>query len=462
MDKITLLRERRGKVLAAGNAIRKAIASLVDADSFVEQAGFSFSKNEFYQEEEAGEGVVTGFATIEGNPVYIAAQNFEILDGGISKEGCAKILKCLELAEKNSTPIVYILNSLGVQVGEGVSVLEGLAGLLAKAAKLHGVVPQFAVVNGEVYGQSALLAACADFTFFMKNGVLSADSPLVISARSGKNLAKEAVGGAGALSKTNLVSFEADGMDDVRGKIVKILDILPDYSSIVADNGDDLNAATAALNANCDGEQLIASVFDKGTTVEIAKGCSPEVRCVLGRIGGISVAAVVTQGQEPVCLNENNVAKITSFVELAAYYNLPFISFVDAQGICSDLETQNSLVLKNIAKLLETYDLLDNAKISVVYGSAIGLGYTVLAAKSVGFDYSCAFANSKIALFDAAKGAQIELAGTKKADSEKLAERYAEENADPINAAKYGYVDAIIEPQFVKQYVIAALQMLLK
>ena len=190
MDKITLLRERRGKVLAAGNAIRKAIASLVDADSFVEQAGFSFSKNEFYQEEEAGEGVVTGFATIDGNPVYIAAQNFEILDGGISKEGCAKILKCLELAEKNSTPIVYILNSLGVQVGEGVSVLEGLAGLLAKAAKLHGVVPQFAVVNGEVYGQSALLAACADFTFFMKNGVLSADSPLVISARSGKNLAK--------------------------------------------------------------------------------------------------------------------------------------------------------------------------------------------------------------------------------------------------------------------------------
>lgn len=165
MDKIKLLQSRRNEVLAAGNAVRKAIAGLVDEDSFVELAGFSFSKNDFYGEEAAGEGVVTGFATVEGNPVYVAAQNFDVLSGGVSERSCEKILKCLDLAEKNSTPVVYILNSLGVQIGEGVAVLEGFAKLLSKAAKLHGVVPQFAVVNGEVYGQSALLAACADFTF---------------------------------------------------------------------------------------------------------------------------------------------------------------------------------------------------------------------------------------------------------------------------------------------------------
>lgn len=124
---------------------------------------------------------MTGFATIGGYPVYIAAQNFEVLHGGVSAANCAKLMKCLSLAEKNSTPVVYVLHSLGVQIGEGVTVLEGLASLIAKAAKLHGIVPQFAVVNGEVYGQSSLLAACADFTFFMKDGVLAADSPLVLS-----------------------------------------------------------------------------------------------------------------------------------------------------------------------------------------------------------------------------------------------------------------------------------------
>lgn len=462
MDKIKLLQSRRNEVLAAGNAVRKAIAGLVDEDSFVELAGFSFSKNDFYGEEAAGEGVVTGFATVEGNPVYVAAQNFDVLSGGVSERNCEKILKCLDLAEKNSTPVVYILNSLGVQIGEGVAVLEGFAKLLSKAAKLHGVVPQFAVVNGEVYGQSALLAACADFTFFLKNGVLAADSPLVISAKSGKNLAKEAVGGAKALDKTNLVSFEAESMAQVRETLAKIMDVLPDFSSVVVENGADLNAVFPALNQKCGADALIAAVFDKDTFVEVGKNCSGEVRCVLGRVGGISVAAVVTGGEEPVSLNENSVAKITAFTEFAAYYNLPFVSFVNAQGIRADLETQNSLVMKNIFKLFETYDLLDNAKISVVYGSAIGLGYTLLAAKSAGFDYSYAFADAKIALFDSEKGAEIEFSGEKKADKAKLAAKYSEENSDPVNAAKNGYIDNIIEPQYVKQYLVASLQMLLK
>ena len=180
MDKIKLLKSRRAEVLAAGASVRETIAELVDADSFVELAGFSFSKNDFYGKEAAGEGVVTGFAALDGYPVYIAAQNFEVMRGGVSAANCAKILKCLELAEKNSTPVLYILNSAGVQLGEGVTVLEGLAGVIAKASKLHGVVPQFAIVNGEVYGQSSLLAAASDFTFFMKNAVVAADSPFVI------------------------------------------------------------------------------------------------------------------------------------------------------------------------------------------------------------------------------------------------------------------------------------------
>lgn len=463
MDKIKLLQERRAKVLGAGPAVRKMIAELVDADSFVELSGFSFSKNDFYGEDAEGEGVVCGFATMDGFPVYVAAQNFDVMHGGVSEQNCDKILRCLALAEKNSTPVVYLLNSLGVQIGQGVTVLEGLAKVLSKAAKLHGVVPQFAVVAGEVYGQSALLAACADFTFFLqKKGVLALDSPLVISAKSGKNLAKEDVGGAAALAGTNLVSFEAKELSEVRAKISAVLDILPEYSEAVRDADADLNASSPALNTKCDGDALIKAVFDGGACVEFGGACSPEVCCVLGRIGGISAAAVVFDGDAAVALNEANVAKVTSLVEFAAYYDLPFVTFVNTRGVCSDLQTNDSLVAKNIFKLMESYDLLENARISVVYKQAVGLGYTLFAAKSMGFDYSYAFANARIALFDDAAGAEIEFAGEKKADKAKLAARYADENADPIHAAKNGYVDNVIEPQFVRQYLIASLQMLLK
>lgn len=461
MDKIKLLQLRREQVLAAGTEIRKTISSLIDANSFVELSGFSFSKNEFFDSEAEGEGVVTGFATIDGYPVYIAAQNFAVLHGGVSKSGCEKILKMLSLAEKNSTPVVYILHSRGVQIGEGVTVLESLAQLLGRAARLHGVVPQFAIVNGEVYGQSALLAACSDFTFFLKEGILAADSPLVISAKSGKNISSEQVGGAAALSHTGLVSFIAENIEFVREKIRKILDVLPDYSGAVVDNGTDLNAVCPALDEHCTTDALLHAVFDLDTAIEIGRECSSEIRCILGRVGGISVAAVVFDSESGVWLDADNVAKITEFAEFASYYSLPFITFTDTCGIRPDLATNDSRVLKNCFKLLETYDLIENSKIAVVWKKAVGLGYTLFAAKSAGFDYSYAFATAQISLFENVKGAEIEFVG-ENAEVEKLADRYAEERADPINAAKNGYIDNIIRPQFVRQYLIASLQMLLK
>ena len=189
MDKINLLQQRKQKVLQIGKDIRKDIESLIDEDSFVEFSTFSFSENEFYGEEAEGEGVVTGFATIDGYPFYIVAQNGAVLSGGVSKANCEKIAKCLNQAEKSSTPVIYLLSSLGVRIGEGVNVLEGLASLILKASQLKGTVPQYLVVNGEVYGQLALLSGLCDFTFFLEGkSVLTANSPLVISAKSGVNL----------------------------------------------------------------------------------------------------------------------------------------------------------------------------------------------------------------------------------------------------------------------------------
>ncbi len=455
MDKIQLLEERKANLSAAGKEIRSRIDALVDEKSFVELSAFSFSKSEFYGENAAGEGVVTGFATIGDYPFYIVAQNFNVLDGGVSKASCDKIAKCLDMAEKNMTPVVYVLNTHGVQVGEGVTVLEGLGKLLLRSTQLKGVLPQYVIVDGEVYGSAAMLAAIADFTFFLeKKSVLAINSPFVLSAKSGKNLSKEEVGGAKALNKTGIPAFEVKDMKEVRETVLKLTELLA-VSVVDAE----LNESLPTLNESASAETLIG-IFE--SPVEVWSSYETEVKTVLARIGGIAVAAVVFDGGEAgVELNAAKLAKIKNFAELACCYSLPFVTFNDVKGICPCTCTNNSRVMKECAEYLDMLDTIDTAKIAVTYKKAIGLGYSLFASKSVGFDYTCAFANAKIALFDSVQGAQIELGDTK-ADKAALAEKYAEENSDPINAAKDGYIDAVIEPQFVKQYLIAALQMFLR
>lgn len=456
MDKIRLLQSRKQKILQAGKTVREELNSLIDENSFVELSAFSFSKNDFYGEEAEGEGVITGFATIEGYPFNIVAQNSAVLSGGVSKANCEKIAKCLDQAEKTSTPVIYLLSSLGVQVGEGVNVLEGIASLILKASQLKGTVPQYLIVNGEVYGQIAVLAGLCDFTFFIeKKSALAANSPLVISASSGVNLSKYDVGGVKGLNKANITSFVVDNLSGVKEKILKINELL---STPVVDC-DDLNSSVPELDKSNDLKSLL-KVFD--SFVEIGESYAPEVKCVLGRIGGIAVSAVVFNDKDGVKLNASNVRKIKDFAEFACCYGLPYIIFVNTLGIQSDLTANNSLVLKEIGEYVSIIDCIDCAKISVVYGKAIGLGYTLFAAKNMGYDYSYAFANAKIALFDDAQGAEIEFSNEKNIDRQKLVDRYSEENSDPINAAKGGYIDNVVQPSFIKQYLIASLQMLLK
>ena len=451
MDKIQLLQERRNKLLNESATVRSDIKAIIDKDSFVELSAFSFSKNEFFNEDNAGEGVVTGFATIDGYPYYIVAQNFNELYGGISKANCDKIVKCLDAAEKNATPVVYFLNTKGVQIGEGVTVLEGLGKLLLRCAQLKGVVPQYVIVNGEVYGSVAMLAAIADFTFFVGGkSVLAINSPFVLSANAGKNLPKEEVGGVKALAESGIPAFATESIEEVRNYIIQLCELMS-VPMIDAE----LNETIPALNEKVDAETIM-QLFE--SPIEFGEFSCPNVKTVLGRIGGISVASVIfASNGEGVELDAAKLAKIKSFVEFASCYGLPFITFGDVKGVAPSMMVNNSRVMKEAAEYLDLLDTLDTGKVAVVYKQAIGRGYSLFASKSVGFDYTCAFANASISLFDSVQSAQMEFA-----NKEGVAQRYADEYSDPINAAKDGYIDAIVEPQFIKQHLISVLQMFVK
>ena len=458
MDKIKLLQARKSQLFSAGKVIRDEISELIDKDSFVEFSSFSFSESEFYGDKAEGEGVITGFATIEDFPYYIVAQNAAVLNGGVSKANCEKICKCLEQAEKNQTPVIYMLSTLGVRVGEGVNVLEGIAQLILQVSRLKDSVPQYLIVNGEVYGQIAILAGLCDFTFFIeKKSYLATTSPLVITAAANQNASKDCVAGASALNKSGLATFTVKNLAEIKGKITSVNSLLKER---VIDC-EELNASLPALDKKADCKAL-SGVFDKNTAIELGAGGAQAVKCILGRIGGISVAAVIFDGEDGVKLCPGVAAKLKDFAELACYYSLPYITFVNTLGIKESPEVANSRIIKLLGDYVGVIDSMNSAKISVIYGKAVGLGYTLFAAKSLGYDFTYAFANAKIALFDSAQGAEVELAKGKNVDLEKLATQYADDNSDPINAAKGGYIDNIIEPSFVRQYLIASLQMLIK
>lgn len=458
MNIIDVLNARKAKLFEASNDIRKKISEIIDENSFVELKAYSFAKNEFYNEDVDGLGVVTGYARIDDNPVYVIAQNSKVLNGGLSKANCEKITECLVKAGDSNTPVIYLLDSQGVQVGEGVGVMEGIASVLSVASELKGVVPQFAVAIGDVFGSLSLLTALCDYTFVVGASATCYTSPAVISASTKDGISKEVLGGAKA--ENGLVSFAVKTLDEVKENIIKILSILPDYSSLVEDSSDDLNRASAILNTKKDVTTLTTALFDKGSYVELNKNFASEVKTGIARIGGISVASIIFDGGENgVELTLSNVIKIKNFAKYVNDNSLPLVNLINVKGIKQDAETCKSPVIIEMANMLG--ELAKNYIVSVVYGKAIGLGYTSFVSKEFGVKYSFAFCDSKISLLDGESGIAVEF-GT--IDSEKidtLKEEY-EGKQDAMNSARLGCVDNVIEPQFIRQYVISALQMVIR
>lgn len=459
MDKINLLKSRKAEILNAGSGIRAKIAELTDEASFAEFDSYSFSENEFYDGTVGGEGVITGSATINDNAVYIVAQNSAVLSGGITDANCKKIVKCQQKALRAGAPVIYLLDSKGVAVGEGVSALEGIGEVLGMAQQLKAECLQIAVVTGELFGSFALLTSICDFTFMTKDSCVSYSSPLVIAASVNDKLENADIGGLKACKNNGVATFEAKDIAAVRDTVIKLLDTLPAFNGEV-ETLDDYNRAAPVLNEKATADEVIKAVFDEDYFMETNKTFAPEVRTAIARVGGIAVGAIIFDGKESgVELDKNNVAKIKEFLYFCDESALPVLTFVNTLGIKADLKTAGSTIMKDVANLTYALYNLDTPRINVVYGKAVGLGYSLFASKALGAEYSYAFANSSISLFDTEKGAMIELAGVTEGNKAKAEAKYADEVQDPINAARKGYIDDIIEPQFVRSYLISALQL---
>ncbi len=459
MDKLSLLKSQKDRLRQEGAETRKAISELIDADSFVELQSFGSSHNDFYGESALGEGVVTGYATINDYPVYVAALMGNVLSGGLGLNNCKKIVNLMEKARMADAPIVYLLSSQGVLAGEGVDALEGIASLLNKAQELKGVVPQIAVMNGKVFGSATVLAAECDYVYYLKDACVCFNSPLVVAANSGVSYDEAKIGGKN--NGNGLCTFSVNDIAEVRESINDILSVLPNFSGIYEKTDDDANRSTPSLNEKVCAKCLKEAVFDGGKFIELNKEYAPEVLTGIARVGGYSVASIIFNGENGVELTKQNIEKVKEFLYYATDNGLPVLTFVNTLGLSKDGATNSSTVLNSVSQLLCALNYSSEVpSVNVIYGKAIGLGYTLFASKAYGADYSFAFATSEVGAVSKEVGAEMEYA-LGSGNKDELKEKFAEIELDPMKAAKSGYIDDVIEPQFVRQYIISALQMLI-
>ncbi len=434
---------------------RERVNLLLDEGSFMEQA---MLRNDA--------GVVTGSGTVDGRPVYVAAQDFAVMDGAVGAKQAAKIVKVLELARKTGTPVVLMCDSNGARVGEGAAALEAYADIFAHMARLSGVVPMITMVLGPCVGAAAMMAELSDLVIVAKEGALLCAGPQVLSATMGKNVMKATeLGGAKIAVENGAAHFACETEEEAAATAKKLLSMLPanNLEDAPFSVEEDMNRTLPGLSAGADGMDVIAAMADKGSVLEAGKGYTGAVTA-FGRMAGRTVAFVYT-GKGDTC--DKRMEKIARFVRFADCYNIPVVSLIDSTGLELFKTADRQMnVVKAASKLIYAYSEATTVKVSVVIGNAIGAAYVAMGGSA---NADATYAWPGVCISPLTGEAAIAIWGKDDINNSKgdavaarkeLAAKYEAEVADGVNAAAEGLVDDVIDPADTRKMVIAALELM--
>lgn len=446
--------KKAGKLIA-----RERIGLLLDAASFVELDTLN-----------AEAGVVTGYGLIDGNPVYVYAQDFTVKGGSVGAAHARKVCKVMELAEKTGAPVVAILDTAGARLDEGIDAMDAYAKMAGKANEISGVVPQIALVLGPCGGIASAIAGMSDVTVMSKNGALFVNGPLVVSAVAGKNVDMETLAGPVASVKSGMAQLIAETDEEAIAKARKIVAMLPSNNMADAEDfsSDDINRELNELNAiNSldDVRDLLTRVADMNEIIELGEDFAPSMITALAKIGGTTVGFVANQAaKDEGRLTVYGCKKAARFVNLCDCFSIPVITVVDSMGMKISAAPQGELARAG-AQLMFAYAEASTPRIALIAGNAVGMGYAALASRTAA-DVVYAWPGACISAVTPKIAAQLNYADEMKdaedpfAKRAELEARYVEEVADGINAAKQGYVDDVIEPALTRQMIAAAMEML--
>lgn len=469
---------RAGKLTA-----RERVNHLLDEGSFQEtdklvvhqSHDFGMEKKRIY-----GDGVVTGYGTIDGRNVFIFAQDFTVFGGSLSGANAAKIVKIMDLAVRGGSPIIGLNDSGGARIQEGVASLGGYADIFLRNVLASGVIPQISAIIGPCAGGAVYSPAITDFIIMTKGrSNMFITGPEVIKAVTHESVTMEELGGAETHNAISGVAhFAAEDEEHTMALIRELLSFIPDNNmedppeKETSDPPDRVNEELDSAipddpNQPYDIRKVIKEVLDDNYFFEVQAHYAKNIVIGYGRLGGKSVAIVANQPDHLAgALDINASDKGARFVRFCDAFNIPLITFEDVPGFLPGVAQEHGGIIRHGAKLLYAFSEATVPKITVITRKAYGGAYCVMASKHIRADINYAFPTAEIAVMGPEGAVNIiykrELDEAKESAKlrEKKVDEFREKFANPYIACEKGYLDEIIEPKYTRPKLIAALEML--
>lgn len=468
----------RGKYTA-----RERIDMLLDEGSFEEMdmfvthrcTNFGMEKKQYL-----GDGVVTGYGTVDGRLVYIFAQDFTVNGGSLSETMALKICKVMDAAMKMGAPCIGINDSGGARIQEGINALAGFAEIFQRNILASGVIPQISGIFGPCAGGAVYSPALTDFTLMMEGtSYMFLTGPKVVKTVTGEDVSQEDLGGASVhSSKSGVTHFTASTEEEAMSMIRTLLSYIPSNNTEEAprvectdpiDRKEDLLNEIIPDNPNkaYDMYQVISAITDNGEFFEIQKDYAPNIIIGFARFNGQSVGIVANQPcRYAGVLDSNASRKGARFVRFCDAFNIPIVSLVDVPGFLPGTGQEYNAVILHGAKLLYAYGEATVPKVTVTLRKSYGGSHIVMSCKQLRGDMNYAWPSAEIAVMGGAGAVEVLYAREAKTQEDPkafLAEKeqeYTKLFANPYNAAKYGYIDDVIEPRNTRSRIIKALAQL--
>jgi len=454
---------------------RERISMLFDPGSFQELDQLVVHRNSDFgmdKQRVPGDGVVTGYGTVQGRLAYAFAQDFTVFGGSLSETHAAKIVKIMDMAMKNGAPMIGLNDSGGARIQEGVVSLGGYADIFLRNTLASGVVPQISAIMGPCAGGAVYSPAITDFILMVKNtSYMFVTGPDVIKTVTHEEVTKEKLGGAETHSQISGVAhFAADSDEDCLATIRELLSFLP--SNNMEDpprvaTKDDVNRVDAQLdsfipespNQPYEIRELIKTIADEGHFLEVHQSYARNIVVGFIRLNGQSIGVVANQPAYLAgVLDINASRKGARFVRFCDAFNVPLLVLEDVPGFLPGTEQEYGGIIIHGAKLLYALAEATVPKITVITRKAYGGAYCVMNSKHIRADMNFAYPTAEIAVMGAEGAVNILYRGAD--DREAKVAEYKEKFANPYIAAERGYVDEIIEPRFTRRKLITAFAML--
>ncbi len=487
-EKVDLLNKKRKKVLAGGGekrvekqhasgkkTARERIALLLDPGSFVELDQFVTHRcTNFGMEtkELPGEGVVTGYGTVEGRLVYAFAQDFTVEGGSLGEMHAAKIQKVQDLAMKMGAPIVCLNDSGGARIQEAVDALAGYGKIFFKNTLASGVIPQISCIMGPCAGGAVYSPALTDWIFMVKKtSQMFITGPQVIKSVTAEEVTAEALGGAMTHNSVSGVAhFAAENDEDCMNKVRTLLGFLPSNNmeeAPLVDTGDNPDRMDEGLrtivpenpNMPYNMKEVIRMIVDREEFVEVAEHFAQNIIVGFARFDGATVGIIANQPAVMAgCLDVNASNKSSRFIRFCDAFNIPLLNLVDVPGFLPGTDQEFGGIIRHGAKMLYAYSEATVPKVTVITRKAYGGSYLAMCSQDMGADQVLAWPSAEIAVMGPAGAANIIFRGDPNVEDKTAA--YVAEFATPYKAAERGFVDIVIEPQETRPRIITALNML--